>query len=360
MEKTIVYLWQKGELWRGKRAKSAKKKKLASKGSLSGKLVHFVMVVVTFVAACMLGMSFLGRYMNPENAVLFPALGYWAIYLWIVNLVLFFVWLLKWKVWTVFPAVSLLISSQCVSSVVKFGTAEELPCELKIATMDVGNFDGGDKWSLVNEILDYTDKNSVNVLCLQRFGSDDSGFVDSVKMMLGSSFKYEYVPDNEGGAIDLAVFSKHPMARSSMVRQKEASSCALWCDIVKGNDTMRVYNVHLSKGTSSVPPCDAWHEAAKVRARQALAISKEVGRSKLPVILCGELGDCPTSFPYGCLADVLSDGFEECGTGYAATQGLLSRTNFIFTGKKEFKGEFYVTENIGENRSRLVVMGLSR
>lgn len=344
----------------GKHAKSAKKKKLVNGGECSRKLVHFVMVIVTFVAACMLGMSFLGKYMNPENAVLFPALGYWAVYLWIVNLVLSLVWLFKLKVWAVFPAVSLLINSHCVSSMVKFGAAEELPCELKIATMNVRNFEGSDKWSLVNEILDYTDKNSVNVLCLQRFGAGDSTFVDSVKKMLGSCFKYEYVPYNEEKAVDLAVFSKHPIARSSIIRLHTTSSRALWCDIVKENDTIRVYNVHLSEGASSVPPCDAWHEAAKERARQALAISKETDRSKLPVILCGELGDCPTSFPYGCFAEVLSDGFEECGTGYAATQGLLSRTNFIFADKKEFKGIFYVTESLGESRCRLVVMGLSR
>ena len=346
----------------GKRVKTRKTGRSANNWNsrLSGKLCHLVMIVLTFILAGMLGFSFLGRYMNPENAVLFPALGYWAMYLWIANLIMFFVWLFKWKVWTVFPAVSLFVGFHCISTMVKPDFSEEkLPCDLKIATLNVGGFEGQDKWEQVHEILNYADRNNVNVLCLQEFGTADSHFGDSARESFRLKFKYEYVPDDEEGRMDLAVLSKHPMASRSIVRLKKTSSRALWCDIVKGNDTIRIFNVHLDAGGGAVPPSDAWHVAAKDRARQALAISKEVKRSKLPVILCGEFGDVPTSFSYGCIADVLSDGFDECGIGSASTNGWLSRTNYIFTDKNEFNGEFYVTSSLMENLHRPVMMGLS-
>ena len=84
------------------------------KGALM-RIIDAVTVVVTVAVAVILLMSYLAPHVNPNVTVVFAFLGLVSPFLFLVNMLLFLYWIIRWKFYLFIPAVVMLLGISNVS-----------------------------------------------------------------------------------------------------------------------------------------------------------------------------------------------------------------------------------------------------
>ena len=126
-------------------------------------------------------------------------------------------------------------------------------------------------------------------------------------------------------------------------------------DVLSGNDTIRVFNIHLQSlkftqenlnyldnsilsSDSNITESKSILSKIKTgfikRSIQANFIKDEINHSPYPVIVCGDFNDVPNSYAYETIGAGLQNAFVEKGTGIARTFSTISptlRIDNIFT-----------------------------
>ena len=214
------------------------------------------------------------------------------------------------------------------------------------------------------EIFKYLKENNPDVLCFQEFYQQDhpSEFPtrDSLIPYLGMKDYHErysyklYGRQNFG----ISMFSKYPMIAKGEVTFQyddvDSDNYCIYADIVKGKDTLRVYNIHLQSikfrkddyaafeadENYVAPKQSAWkalYEKLRIayprRADQAKRVMKHANSSPYPVIICGDFNDTPMSYVYNQFNNSLIDAFRKSGSGIGNTYvGRIpaGRIDYIF------------------------------
>lgn len=84
------------------------------------------------------------------------------------------------------------------------------------------------------------------------------------------------------------------------------------------------------------------------RALQADYIHRQIELSPYPVIVCGDFNDTPASYAYHRIKGNLTDGFQECGSGYQYTFRQLCklwRIDYILHST-EFEGTTNISPDL--------------
>jgi endonuclease/exonuclease/phosphatase family metal-dependent hydrolase len=176
-----------------------------------------------------------------------------------------------------------------------------------------------------------------------------NGFIDSLHFpyhFYAYNPKEDYLYYEHFGII---IFSKYPIIRKHIVSHYpyDYNSIFEYVDVLKGNDTIRVFNVHLQslRFTPSnlhyidSPSLYSEHdiESSKnilskfktgflKRHIQAERIKAEVNKSPYPVILCGDFNDVPNSYAYETIGNGLQNAFVQKGSGIGRTFSGISTT----------------------------------
>ena len=81
----------------------------------------------------------------------------------------------------------------------------------------------------------------------------------------------------------------------------------------------------------------------------------------MPLSVCGDFNDMPSSYTYRAMKGDLHDGFKDCGSGYGGTfrhfKGLL-RIDYMFYNDA-FSGERYYTLDVPYSDHKPVLMDFS-
>ena len=187
------------------------------------------------------------------------------------------------------------------------------------------------------KLLDYLNGYKGDVICLQEFSMKFGSADEKALANRLNTYPYRYISDNMG------IFSRLPIVgQGRLAFPKDDSGSCLYCDLAVGNDTVRVYNVHLEsyrfstkdrafvqgigKGIKDGELSDGarglaarFAVATRNRAKQAEQISRHLCRSPYFVILCGDFNDTPLSYTYRKMKTGLRDAFIECGRGVGNT-----------------------------------------
>jgi endonuclease/exonuclease/phosphatase family metal-dependent hydrolase len=157
----------------------------------------------------------------------------------------------------------------------------------------------------------------------------------------------------------LMIFSKYPVIKKQTLSfyPYDYNSNFQYIDIVKAEDTIRIFNLHLqsmkfSQGNLSYienPSIESKQDIEKSksviakfkiaftkRKLQADRIKAEIARSPHPVIVCGDFNDVPNSYAYQTIGDGLQNAFEEKGAGLGRTFSNIAptlRIDNIFVSK---------------------------
>jgi endonuclease/exonuclease/phosphatase family metal-dependent hydrolase len=222
--------------------------------------------------------------------------------------------------------------------------------QLKIMTYNVRLFDlynWTKNLASRENIFTMLKKESPDILCLQEFYQSDGTQFDNVSKLKNElraknihvAYSHtERVHDHWG----IATCSVYPIINQKTIRTGfTGGNLCLATDIVKGNDTIRIFNVHLEsirfmpedyKFVENFGSDEETQElekskrimhkfriAAQRRARQADALKKEIASSPYKVIVCGDFNDTPSSYTYNTVRSGLHDSFIESGRGMSGT-----------------------------------------
>lgn len=323
----------------GKR-KSDKRKR----SSLWGVLLDAVMAVVSLITAFCMLMIFIGRFVPPERLWYFSLLGLFSPIVYMVAMVSLLYWIIRWK-WRMaaFMFLFVFVGLFQVPLYYKINVAREYEKpdygsdNIKVLSYNIRQM-RDDKWALTTDsIMAFIGKYSPDIICFQESHSD-AGSAGTIDSLLG---RYNATGSTKVDGQFVRCYSKYRIIRSDSVGGMCGTGSGIWADVRIGDDTVRVFNVHLQ--TTSITSDDKeyiinhrfisdstreykMHSIARrlydnsiMRSRQVDTLHRRIGESPYPVIVCGDFNDVPMSYAYRTVARDLKDTFSEQGDGYAHT-----------------------------------------
>ena len=290
--------------------------------SLFDKFVFFVNSLLAGITL----VSFSSYYISP-NSVPFISFTSLLIPLFIVLNTLFIIyWALRLKKQLFISVITLLIGFQYVSSFYSFNEKKVLLAnDLKLMSYNVRMFNlynWIDEKDIDQKIFDFINSKDPDILCLQEFHSAKK---------VGFKFPYKYVKTAKNqNHFGQAIYSKYKIINRGSLDFKNSNNNAIFIDILKGKDTLRVYNVHLE--TLRIIPKEEKlsqenterlkqriEKAFTTQEKQIALILKSLEGLQHKSIICGDFNNTAFSWAYKKLKNGKNDAFEEAGEGFGNT-----------------------------------------
>lgn len=301
------------------------------------------------LALCGLLFAWLSTQVSPEKMA-WPALFGLTFPFWFVLAIVNLIFMLLRKRWksAMILALGLILTHGLATRTIAFdlSTSTEQANELKVMSYNVRLFDlynwteGADTR---DKIFDFLNDHEVDVLCFQEFYfTQRKGVFDTrdtlIQFLPNTYFHEKYTHKLNGEQyFGVVTFSKHPIiGRGEIAFESDQNNYCIYTDILKGDDTIRVYNAHLAsirfqkedyKALQDGPKSE---DAKRLLSRLERAFIKRSSQVDLvrahlerdtakKVILCGDFNDSPVSYAYEQLTDFLDDSFVEAGSGLGAS-----------------------------------------
>ena len=150
-----------------------------------------------------------------------------------------------------------------------------------------------------------------------------------------SQYPYQYVnfkerKGKEKNKLGHAIFSKYPMINKGAFNFPDTFNNTIYADIVKGNDTIRVYNLHL-QSLGIKPQVSYLQENDKVKLRKRIAdafvkqqnqvalIKEHKAKCPYKILVMGDFNNTPFSYVYKEMTEEMKDAFLKRGNGIGTT-----------------------------------------
>lgn len=229
-------------------------------------------------------------------------------------------------------------------------------------------------------ILDYLKNNPADVICLQEFytseDSNDFNNLSELKNIFPNYyFHFEYfVTLRKNDHWGLLTLSKYPIVKKSAVYFNNAkNNGCLYSDILFGDDTIRIFNIHLQsynffkkrKWKSNLPQdkdnfiqaLDSTYKGKNffqkfyynnlLKTQQIESVLEISDVTTYPIIIAGDFNETPHSYIMKKMKDYhFIDAFTEKGNGFGFTyyDKLFVRIDYIFHNTN-FVALDFMTEN---------------
>lgn len=330
------------------------------------KTIHKISIAINFIFAILLILSCLSSYISPEKLSFIALLGLGFPFLLFINFLFLFYRIYKKKASLLISLFAILLAYNQIFVFFGFNIgANDLPKDnkLKIMTYNVRMFDiynWSKKDNTSSNIFNIIKNEDADVICLQEFYSTrkhnwKKKIVKElrIKDFIVSSKNYKSFYGN-------AIFSKYPIVNHGFLKNALPTQKCIYADIKKGEDTIRVYAIHLAsihldnddykfmknikidienkneniEGVKGIS--EKLLKAYKNRAKEVDAIFPYIEKSPYKTIVCGDFNDTPISYTYRRIKGDLQDSFTEKGFGigntYAGSMPLF-RIDYILHSK---------------------------
>lgn len=323
------------------------------------------------LAAFLLLISFVLPYLPPKNFPTLSLLSLVVSVLVIINILFAIYWAIQLRR-RFFISFSVLFISYFYFNVFyemsSEGDISEYKNTLNVLSYNVRLFNAYEKnpntnaSQIISEILM---EEAPDLVCVQEYYKPNK--IDF------SVYPYQYIHfKSEKAKLGHAIFSKYPLINTGGFDFDGTYNNTLYADVVKGNDTIRIYSVHL-QSLGIIPRVSFLQESdnEKLRKRVSGAFEKQQNQVETilehkqttnhPVIICGDFNNTPFSYSYRKLKDGMQDAFQERGNGLGTTfnfEKFPMRIDYIFasegldivsfdTMKKTFSDHYAVRATIG-------------
>lgn len=283
------------------------------------------------LAAVALLLAYLLPYIPPGKFALISVLSLGVPFLIIVNFLFILYWLLRWKRQILLSSVVLVLGINHVTSIYEISSSEDPTgrTELfKVMSYNVRQFNEYG-WSkevdIPKKISQFIKKEDPDVVSIQEYFTGEEH--------VARSFKYKYIKlKTKDAYFGLAILSKYPIIKSGSLDFPTATNNnAVYADIVKGEDTLRIINAHL-QSFSVKPNLDNLEKQQTKRVflgmgqtfvrqqRQMNILLDLIKDSPHEVILMGDFNNTAYSYVYRELkSEGLYDAYKEAGNGFGKT-----------------------------------------
>ncbi|TYP98276.1 endonuclease/exonuclease/phosphatase family metal-dependent hydrolase [Tenacibaculum adriaticum] len=196
------------------------------------------------------------------------------------------------------------------------------------------------KWikddAIDQKIVSFINEKSPDILAIQEYHHSDKRKLD---------FRYSYfVPKSKHKNFGLAIFSKFPIINKGSLNFKESANNAIFIDILRGKDTIRVYNLHLQSlkinpakenfgeenSEKLIKRLENGFQKQATQTEQFLAHEKQW---KGKEVVCGDFNNTAYSWVYKKISTHKKDAFSEAGSGLGKSFNYFfpMRIDFILT-----------------------------
>ena len=314
------------------------------------KIINTGLIILSIVCAICLLICFLSVYISPAKIWFFAYFGLFFQFLFILNLILFILWIVKRKKRLIILHIIALIPSIFFAGYFfrLFGSSKDIETNfenIKVLSYNIQGFKIPFQHNTTHkEIAGFLNKEDADIICLQEFYTNDK-VTEQLFQKLISKYKYHsvyYSVKNKKNSYGIATFSKYPIKMMLEIPFEKTANAAIYTDIdVKGR-ILRVYNVHFQSIKLNLPKLlsskNRMGEIEEVssrlktafikRAGQVDIVSKHIGVSPYPVIVCGDFNDTPISYTYMKIKGNRKDTFCEAGRGMPSTYRLSFMPSF--------------------------------
>ena len=338
---------------------------------------HFF-ITVNIIAAILFLLGSYGYLLNPKYFWPVGLLTLTAFYFLLILVAFIFFWLIIKPRRALISVIALLLAFNPISNIIALRlsnsfTQAKPQNALRVMTWNVAQFNvmEDEKHPAVKkDMIDLINYYQPDIACFQEMVAEDStvkdhGHIDEFLQKLKFSnyfYSYNSKEDFWGYAhFGILIFSKYPIIKKQTVSfyPNDYNSIFQYVDIVKGADTIRVFNIHLqslrfSKANLKYidkPTVEDENAAIKEsrniigkfkkgflkRQVQAHRIRAEIEKSPYPVIVTGDFNDVPNSYAYHTIGKGMNNAFVKKGTGLGRTFSGISpvlRIDNIFVDKK--------------------------
>ena len=335
-------------------------------------------IVVNIIAAILFLLGSYGYLFDPKYFWPLGFLTLSAFYFFLILIAFIFFWLFIKPVRALISAVAILLAFKPISNIIPLRlshtfTKQKQENALRLMTWNVAQFNVMDDKkhpAVKRQMFDIINEYQPDIACFQEMVAEDStvkehGHVDEFLGKLHFSnyfYSYNSKEDFWGQAhFGLIIFSKYPIINKQTISwyPNDYNSIFQYADIVKGEDTIRVFNVHLQSLRFSKenlkyidkPTADDEKTVLKEsksiigkfkkgflkRQVQADRIREEINKSPYPVVVTGDFNDVPNSYAYHTIGKGMNNAFVEKGSGLGRTFSGISpvlRIDNIFVDEK--------------------------
>ncbi|RXR22601.1 endonuclease/exonuclease/phosphatase family protein [Flavobacterium stagni] len=315
-------------------------------------VLNTVVIVLTFLAYVL---PFLAPKLFPFLSVLTLVLPFFLI----VNALFFVYWLIQMKRQMILSGLILILGITFVNKFYKFSSLD-LPAEegdMVVMSYNVRLFNLF-QWipgeHVKEDIKNFINEVNPDILCIQEY-SENAGVDLRV-------YKYRTI-FMQGNQIKSgqAIFSKFPIIDEGQIAFEGSDNMLVYADIRKGQDTLRVYNMHLqsikispdvnemeqsvdsiNKKKSSMV-FNRISDAFKKQQQQAEKLMEHKSTCTFPMLICGDMNNSAFSYVYRGIKGDLNDCFEEAGKGFGKTYNFKyypARIDYIFADRQFKVKEF--------------------
>ncbi|WP_299890653.1 endonuclease/exonuclease/phosphatase family protein [uncultured Lacinutrix sp.] len=304
-----------------------------------GKIIFFFNSVAAFI----LLLSYILPFLPPKTFSALSVLGLGVPFLIIINAIFFLYWLVRIKKQMLLSLLVLVIGYMSFGSLYKFSESKTIESDGNISIMNYNvRLFNLYKWIPENntetQLVDFIKRESPDILAMQEYhphkNVDLSFYEYKYEKLSGKKVKYGQ-----------AIFSKFPIVNSGSIAFPETGNNAIFADVVKGKDTIRVYNVHLQSLRINT---NVEQLTTKESEKLFIGIGKTFKMQQFQtelfllhkrscnykMIISGDLNNTAFSYIYKEIKGDLKDTFKAAGNGFGRTYNFKffpMRIDFIFT-----------------------------
>lgn len=271
----------------------------------------------------------------------------------IFNLIFVIYWLLQLKRQALLSVVVFLIGYTFFTKFYKFSEKNEDPIETDFTVLSYNVrlfnlFQWIPNENIPENIKRFIEEQNPDIICFQEYSKSAEYELDDYKFrhitMHGKKIK-----------TGQAIFSKFRIIAEGEIALPNSDNNVVYADIVKHNDTIRVYSIHLQSvnispdiheidESKSKRIINRLSEAFKEQQLQSELIQSHMNDFKGHKIICGDMNNTAFSYVYKNIRGDMKDAFVEAGKGFGQTYNYKyypARIDYILTDDifevKEFK-----------------------
>ncbi len=303
-------------------------------------LLDTMMLLVSIISLAALLLTLVTSHYDPAISWVFPIVGLFSPAIYILALLLALYWIIRWRwLYAIFLIIPLVIGAPQISHYAKIETKREFrPAPrrgvVKLMSYNVRSFINDAGQSSTLDMVDFLEQQRPDIICFQEFAADRWNEHSAPDFMKS----FNLVKINE-----LAIYSRYKIIESSsnLINADYDSGTGLWADLLVGEDTMRLYNIHLHSTTINNRDNEyisnmeflvdtmsrntlkgmlsRFKNTSIGRASQADTIAYSIAQTPHRVVVCGDFNDTPNSYAFRKISHGLQDAFQEAGVGYPHT-----------------------------------------
>lgn len=291
---------------------------------LFDKIIFFLNTIL----ATLLLLSYILPFLPPKTFSFLSVISLAVPVLIAVNVIFLIYWLLKFKKQVILSLLVLAIGFKYISSLYQFSSEKDVHTdnELSILSYNVRLFNRYqwiDEKGVGYKQMILVKKSKPDVFCVQEYYNHKDVDFDF--------YPHKYVQfSGKRSKTGQAIFSKYPIINKGSIGFPNTDNNAIYADILKGNDTVRIYNVHLESLRIN-PDVDslAGQDSEKLIARMGKTFEMQQSQAELLInhkktcgfkkVICGDFNNSPYSYVYKSIKGDMMDTFKEGGSGFGKT-----------------------------------------